>query len=80
MKDWQKRLLFVVIMMGVIAGIVALIHTVATRDCVVLEKQTNYSTKYVRGSCFVEIAPGLWIRDWEVIYYLDHIEQGGVSQ
>jgi len=77
MKNWQKTLVAIVIIAGIVVGFVRFAHVVNVRGCAAKEEQSGRSTEYVRGTCLVEIASGLWVRDWEVVYYLDHVQQHG---
>ena len=75
MKDWQVGILVALIIIGIIIGVGWTLRTSNVRNCAAKSEQSGYPTKYERSQCLVEIAPSLWVRDWEVVYYLDHVEQ-----
>ena len=62
-----------VIILGCVA-LGALSHWSNLADCEKLGEDTGSKTQYRSSSCYIEIAPGLFVSVEEVVYYLDHVE------
>ena len=43
-------------------------------DCERLGEDTGSRTEYRSETCYIEIAPDLFVSVEEVVYYLDHVE------
>ena len=66
-----------VIIIGAILFIVALAVSGVVSDrnaCAELQEVTGRETQLRDSVCLIEIAPGLFVEELEVVYYLDHVE------
>jgi len=64
----------VLVIVGVIAFLVWGIPAIDRRQCEVDSVRMGLPSRYVHGSCYIEIADGLWVRDCEVVYNLRYVD------
>ena len=50
------------------------IPAIDRRQCEVGSTRIGLPSRYVHGSCYIEIADGLWVRDCEVVYNLRYVD------
>ena len=56
-----------------ISGIDKMFDTINARKCTELAEDIERSTRW-QDECQVEIAPGLWVSQDDIVYYLDFVE------
>ena len=70
-----KWAIMVVILIITVAGIIFVgSDALATHDCNVLSDNAGRQTQYRGGTCYIEIAPGMFVLPSDVVYWLDHVE------
>ena len=74
MSEGKSGIVAVVFIVVVVAALVIGVIFESISDCKNLSEDTGRETQYRSGSCYIEIAPGLFVEELEVVYYLDHVE------
>jgi hypothetical protein len=62
----------VIILFWVVIGALSIRSNIL--DCEKLGEDIGRETQYRSESCYIEIAPDLFVMEEEVVYYLDHVE------
>jgi hypothetical protein len=74
MPEWVKCALFVLCALMIGGALLVGCYRLEVIDCRMKAEDSGHPTKFERGECWVEIAPNLWVRDYDVMYYLDLVE------
>jgi len=73
-KDWQIMILIVVIVVSVFVLVGVGASAYSRRCCERLAENIGRDTRYVSGTCRVEVCDGVWLGEYEVVYQLDLIQ------
>ena len=88
MSETDKDILRVI---GVIVLIIGLLvfgiwrldqksKAISIRKCQEASERIGLPSRYIDGTCYIEIAEGLWVREYDVKYNLEHVDQERIAR
>jgi len=75
LKEALTVIAIVAVVVGLIAGVVLLIHNSTKSRCITSGEILGYPSQYKQGQCFFEVKPGVWVQEYAYPYIVPLLDR-----